>query len=179
MNRMIYRRLVALVVMLAVPLAVQAKECYDVFVPYCNFTTNGQFNSTGSDWGPSPHNASFPYVYRCNSWTYVAEIQGTEYIEQTFYVDDSFSSFNLAFEAYLQNDTNNWYDALKVTVTNTSTNQSEFRTWRGSSYSSTCSVNSWDLSGNYSNSWVKVKFEAMQYTLGTWEVDNVRFTAIY
>ena len=172
-----YRALFLLAVM-AVSINAHGKVCYEFFVPWCDYILNGNFNNGGADWTESS-TTSFPNVYRCGSWSNVAELQGTEYIEQTFYVDDTFSSFSVGYNAYLQGDTNNWYDELKITVTNLSTNQTELRRLRGSSYDTTCALQSWQLSRNYSNVWVKVRFEAGQYTLGTWEVDNVQFSAIY
>ena len=166
-----------LIILIAVPITGHSKECYDMVVPWCQYVQNGNFEQGGQYWTSS--GVSFPNVYRCNYWTYVAQLQGTEYIEQTFYVDDTFSSFSVGYEAFLLGDTDNYYDELKITVTNLSTNQTELRRLRGSTFNSTCALQSWQLSRNYSNVWVKVRFEAGQYTLGTWELDNIQFSAIY
>jgi hypothetical protein len=170
-------RVLFLILAIAMPITGHAKECFDMFVPWCQFITNGDFDNGGSGWSS---NAFFTTANRCNATNEpVVQLENTEYIEQTFYVDDTFSSFSVGYELFLLNDTNNWYDELKITVTNLSTNATELRRVRGSAFNSTCAAQGWQLSGNYSNVWVKVRFEAGTYTLGTWEVDRVQFSAIY
>lgn len=171
------RVLAVSLLILALPFSAQAKECWG-FQPVCNYITDGDFANGGASWTESA-GTSYPSVYRCNYTTNVAEMQGTEYIEQTVSVDQSHSEFGISFEAYLQNDTNDWYDELKVTVTNLTTNQSEIFYLRGSSYNSTCTAQTYALSNDYSNTNVKIRFQVGTYALGTWEVDHVTFSGTY
>lgn len=157
---------------LAFPFSAQAKTC---FWGSCNYVEDGAFVNSGTYWTEA--STTYPTVTGCTSLgsTIVAQVGNSGYVEQTFEVDSSYTSYNVDFRAFLLNDTDNWYDQLKVTVTNLDTNQSEVFYLRGSSYTTSCNLNSFTLSNDYDNATVKVRFDVSYSTLGTWQVDDVAF----
>jgi hypothetical protein len=152
----------------------QAKYCYGFS---CNYIENGGFGSNGLYWSYA-NGVTFPTENVCYGST-VAELENTEWIQQQFYVDDTFSSFSVNFRTYLINDTNNFYDQLKVIVTNLDTNVSETYQLNGSSYNTTCNLHTFNLSNNYSNANVMVRFEVAYLSLGKYQIDDVAFWAAY
>jgi hypothetical protein len=170
------KRVVLAVILAIYPLAVQAEYCYEDFG--CYYETDGQFINGGTSWTESAGTA-YTTPSRCGSSSKLAELQGTEYVQQSFYVNNSHPSFTVVFHAYLQNDTNNWYDDLEVRVTNNDTNQYETLTLHGDSFSSTCSPLSFNLSNDYSNANVTLRFKGGTVATGTYEVDGVAFVGNY
>lgn len=170
------KRVLIAVILAVYPLAVQAEYCYEDFG--CYYETDGQFINGGTYWTESAGTA-YPTPLRCGSYSKLAELQGGEYVQQSFYVNHQHPSFTVVFTAYLQNDTNNWYDDLTVRVTNTDTGQYEIRTLRGDSFSSSCSSISFNLSNDYSYANVTLKFSVGGFATGTYEVDGVAFIGNY
>lgn len=103
----------------------------------------------------------------------VAEFASSGYMERTFTTSGG-TSYTLEFSYYLPVDQDDWYDVIKVTVTNLDTNQSEIDYFRGSDYDTTCKV-VWNLSNDYSAADVKVKFERGYLGTGTLQIDNASF----
>lgn len=173
----IYRILLA-VVLLVSSVTTHAKQCFDFFPAFCEYIDNGGFGSGYSGWD-SYSGTTIDNPTRCGYSTNLLQMPYGSFIEQTFYVDDEFTQFDIGFFAYLQNDTNNYYDELTITVTNTTSNQSEMFRLRGSTYNTTCARQGRTLQNDYSNSWVTVTFEVGSLTSGLWEIDDVSFSAIY
>lgn len=162
--------LIALVI-LAFPFSAQAKSC---FWFSCDYIEDGQFYYSGTYWDEDNY-VTYPLASNvCNS-SRVAEIGNDSAVEQTFYVDDSFNFYELVFHPILLDDTDNWYDQLKVTVYNHTTNSYETFYLRGSSFSNSCNNETYTLSNDYDNDWVTVRFEVAYLSLSSWQIDNVQF----
>jgi hypothetical protein len=166
---------VAVVMVLVTPIA-QAKTCLST---QCNYITNGSFPSgSTTGWTLGGGNGVSVLTDTSCYGSKVIELQNTEYAQQSFYVDDTYNNgFRLVFRTYHTNDTDNWYDQLKVTVTNTDTNQSETMYLHGNSYSTHCNLHVFSLSNNYSNANVTVKFEVAYLATGEYQIDDVAFWA--
>lgn len=162
--------LIALVV-LAFPFAAQAKSC---FWGSCDYVTDGRFVYSGTYWSENAY-VSYPLANNVCNTSRVAEISNDGYIEQTFYVDDAYTSYELVFDPFLLNDTDNWYDQLKIIITNHTTNATEIIQLRGSSHTNSCNSETFTLSNDYDNDYVTVRFEVAHLTLSNWQVDNVQF----
>jgi hypothetical protein len=171
----IYVVLVALVV-LVTPYA-EAKTCAGNSCNYIDAATNSGFSSGGSNWSYDA-GVSFATGSACSTGN-VAQLQNYEAIWRFPYVDASYSSFKLSFKAYLPGDTNNFYDELKVTVKNNSTQVTETMYLHGNSWDTSCSAYEWYLNNDYSNVNVTVTFEAGGLSSHTWEIDDVGFWAYY
>jgi hypothetical protein len=172
------------VVLLALTLLVtpyaQAKTCFGISCNYIDAATNSGFEQSPPDnyWGQSG-GVSFPSA-TCNGYSStVAQMDNTEWVSRTFYVDNTYSSFKVQLRAYLPGDNNNFYDELRIRVTNDDTGYSELHTLNGSSYTSHCGYNNFNLSGNYSNSWVTVRISSGNFSLLDWQIDDVGFFAYY
>lgn len=176
MFKKIYAALV--VVVLAVTPVAQAKSC---ILNGCQYVTNATFANSGTDWTTGGGNGvTFPNASQCGTTTNkVAHLDNTEYIEQTFYVDDAYTEYHLNFDLYHLNDSNNWYDQLKVTVTNEDTSATETFYIRGSSFTTNCSSlqQNFILANDYDYADVTVRFEVSYLSLGQFEIDNVGFWA--
>lgn len=109
----------------------------------------------------------------------VAElVNGTWLHSPTMYIDGSYGThtkFEVEFNLYLLNDTDNWYDQLKVIVKNHDTNVTETFYIRGDTYNTTCTRRLLKLSRNYLNHNVSVRFEVGWLTLGKYQIDGVSF----
>ncbi|HEY0159472.1 MAG TPA: hypothetical protein VGF28_19450 [Thermoanaerobaculia bacterium] len=95
------------------------------------------------------------------------------YVSTTFTTTE-YESFSVQFSLYLPVDYDDWYDELKVQVTNLDTNVTETRYYRGSDYDTSCNI-VWNLSNDYSNADVRVKFTRGTYGTGTIQIDNASF----
>jgi hypothetical protein len=96
-----------------------------------------------------------------------------------FQVDDTFTSYKLVYRAWLVNDANNFYDELKVRVTNDDTGVYEEQVLHGSNYTNACGSNEFNLVNDYDGARVTVKFTMGNFTIRTWQVDDVGFFATY
>jgi hypothetical protein len=168
---------VLLAVTLLVTPYVEAKTCY---ASYCEFVDNnpGFENAThGQYW--SNVGVTFPVESVCGGTSYVAELENTDSIWRFPFADGTYTSFTLSFRATLLNDTDNFYDELKVTVRNRDTGVSEVSYLHGNSYTSHCGLNTIYLSNNYSNANVLVLFESGIFSLHKWQIDDVSFKGYY
>lgn len=166
----LYCIVLSLVVLIA-PYA-QAKTC---FMTSCNYITDGAFVYGGTYWNESS-TVTYPTIANDCKTSKLAELWNTDYIEQSFYVDNGYSNgFTLEFHAYLIDDTDNWYDQLTIRVTNTDTNVTETFYMRGSSYNTQCGTQVLNLSNDYSLHNVKVRFEVSYLSIGKWQLDDVAF----
>lgn len=170
-----YAAFLVFVFVVVTPVA-QAKSC---ILNGCQYVSNATFSSDGLYWTTGGGNGvTFPYASQCGTTTNkVAHLDNTEYIEQSFYVDDTYVEFSLNFNLWHLNDTNNFYDQLRITVTNDDTNVSEVFYIRGSSFTTNCSSlqQNYNLANDYSNANVTVKFDVSYSSLGQYEIDNVGF----
>jgi hypothetical protein len=171
--RKIYSVFVA-VLLLLTPYA-QAKTCAGNSCNYIDNSTNSDFSSGLTGWTTGGASIATEACYSSNA----AELQNTEYLSQSLYVDGTYSSFKLTFRAFLPGDTDNFYDELKVRVTNTDTGVYEEQVLHGSSYTSHCGSNSFYLANNYSNAHVTVKFSSGSLSSHVWQIDDVGFWAYY
>jgi hypothetical protein len=173
----IYLVLLALVV-LATPYA-EAKTCYGISCNYIDAATNSGFdNATHGQYWTYDSGVTFVTENSCYS-SYVAALDNGEAIWRFPYVDATYSSFKLSFRAYLPGDTNNFYDELKITVKDNSTNVTETMYLHGNSYDTQCGYINFYLSNNYSNHNVTVTFQSGGLSSHVWQIDDVGFFAYY
>lgn len=160
---------------LFLPLSAEAQSCFGI---YCDWLAE-DFADV-SDWDPNS-TANFNSFYDPCLVQYndMAELQGGEWMEtDTFFIDGNIYSateFSLDFNLYHPDDTDNWYDALKVTVFDHTDNSTETFYVRGSDYDESCDDVPFLLADNYLNHTVSVKFEMGPFASGTFRVDNVSF----
>ncbi|HEX7807107.1 MAG TPA: hypothetical protein VF608_00195, partial [Thermoanaerobaculia bacterium] len=122
-----------LAVTLLVTPYVEAKTCYP---SYCEFidTNPGFENATpGQYWNNI--GVTFPVEAGC-SGSHVAEFDNGDELWRFPFADGTYTSFTLSFRASLLNDTDNFYDELKITVKNRDTGVSEVSYLHGNSYTS-------------------------------------------
>lgn len=173
----IYLVMLALVV-LVTPYA-EAKTCYGISCNYIDAATNSGFeNATHGQYWTYDSGVTFVTENSCYS-SYVAALDNGEAIWRFPYVDATYSSFKLSFRAYLPGDTNNFYDELKITVKDNSTNVTETMYLHGNSYDTQCGYINFYLSNNYSNHNVTVTFQSGGLSSHVWQIDDVGFFAYY
>jgi hypothetical protein len=169
MNKLSFVLLLA--VLSAVPISAYAQSCIWLS---CNYVTDGSFNSGGTYWNPS--NVGFGNVATDCGTSNIAYMQDSGTISQTFYIDGAGNSFELDLHAYLEDDTDNWWDELTINVHNDDTHAYETFYLHGSSYDTDCNLLSYyPLSNDYSDSHVTVTISSSYLNLGTWQIDNVAF----
>jgi hypothetical protein len=157
-------------IVLAAPLSVQAQTCFWYSCDYIvdgNMETASSWDVTGTIWETVPS-----CLYGSPNTT-VAALQNTEAVSQDLYVDGSATTWELEFNAFLVDDTENWYDQLKVTVKNLDTNQTETLYLHGNNYDTSCDKVVMTLNNDYSDANVRVKFETAYLATGTYQIDNV------
>lgn len=162
---------------LLVPSSVAAQSCYWYT---CDYITDGYFDYGGQHWY-SMYSTFNSYTDTCLTFqpqNPMVQIDNEGYIEQTFYVNSGFPRYSLEFNAYILDDTENWWDRLAVTVVNHTTNQSENFYYHGNDFDFTCPRLSIPL-GNYDNSWVTVRFQVSWLNAARWRLDNVSFYGHY
>jgi hypothetical protein len=162
-------------VLLTLPYSAQAQTCFHYS---CEYIMDGDFEGSHSWSSAGGNGVTYATITDpCLSGsvsTKVAELQNTESITRTFSTA-AHSQWELEFNLYLQNDTENWYDQLKVTVKNNTTNQTETFYFHGDTYNSSCTKRVLTLTKDYDNASVTVKFENSYLATGTWQIDNVGF----
>jgi hypothetical protein len=159
------------VVLLLVTPQVQAKYCT---VISCNFTyVNGNFEDGFDEWLPSP----YATVADGECYGDAAILDPGDSVEREFEVDDDYVSYKIQFRAWLVNDNDNYFDELKVRVTNDDTGAYEEFTLNGLSYTNGCNNVVRNLSNNYDNADVTIKFYLGNFSIRTWQVDDVGFYA--
>ncbi|HEX7150049.1 MAG TPA: hypothetical protein VF618_01080 [Thermoanaerobaculia bacterium] len=164
-------------VLLTIPYAAEAQVCFHYS---CEYIEDGHFEGTHG-WGSGGGNGvtfatiSDPCAHVSTPRnTTVAELQNTEYITRTF-TTDAHTDWDLEFNLFIVNDTENWYDQLKVTVKNNTTNQTETFYFHGNNTNSSCTKKVLNLANDYDNASVTVKFENSYLATATWQIDNVGF----
>lgn len=165
---------VAFVLIMLVTPYVEAKTC---FKTSCNYIdTNSGFENGFTDWGiiGSPHIA----IGSCFS-SNMAHLENTEGVSRQFYVDNAYSSYKINLRAWLVNDADNFYDELRIRVTNQNTGYSELHTLNGASYTNHCQQNVFYLNGDYDNATVTVTIESGRFSLRMWQIDDVGFFAVF
>lgn len=157
----------------------EAKTCYGISCNYIDAATNSGFENSnpGAYWNYDS-GVTFPTESSCYN-SHVAQLDNGEAIWRFPLVDAAYSSYKLQFRAYLPGDTNNFYDELKVTVTNRDTGISETMTLHGSSYDTHCGYNTFYLSNDYDYADVTVTFESGTFSNHVWQIDDVGFFAYY
>ena len=173
--RKIFSVLVA-VLLLVAPYA-QAKTCTGIS---CNFIdTNAGFDSGLTDWTTGGVTVNTGSCYSSAMAHFVPGPPGRWLQRDQFEVDTAYASYKLVFRAWLVNDNNNFYDELKVRVTNDDTGAYEEWVLHGSTYTNHCDFNTFYLSNDYDNARVTVKFYIGNFTIRTWQIDDVGFFASF
>lgn len=151
-----------------------AKICYGISCNYID--TNWSFSSGFADWGVigSPTTATG----NCYSST-MAIFDNTEGVSRQFYVDNAYTSYKVQFRAWLVGDADNFYDELRIRVTNNTTGYSELHTLHGSSYTNHCGNNVIYLSGDYDYANVTVTFTSGNFSIRQWQIDDPAFFAVF
>lgn len=169
-----YALLLALIV--AVTPMAQAKSCIWLA---CQYLSNTTFSTGGTGW-TTGGSVSYPTTNACGASNKSAQLDNTETIAQSVYIDDSYNDYSVEFDLYLLNDTDNWYDQLKVTVKNDDTNVTETFYFHGSSFDNNCGSPRIviPLSNDYDLSNITVKFENSYLATGSWQIDNVNFWGV-
>lgn len=174
---------VALLVLLAAALitTTTANAAPICFGGSCNWMINGNFsNITGWTYSgttfPSPND---PCLFGAPP-NKLAELGTNHWLQSpTLFIDSSYyvavDHFEVAFNLYLLNDTNNWWDQLTIQVKNTTTGQVETFYISGDQYTTSCTKVKLTLANDYSDSNVEVKFKNSYLALGQWQIDNVAF----
>jgi hypothetical protein len=163
----------AVAVILAMPISAHAQSCIWLS---CNYVTDGGFNSGGTYWNPV--NVSFGSVAADCRTSSIAYMQDSGTISQSFYINGVGNSFELDLHAYLENDTDNWWDQLTIRIHNDDTNEFERFYLHGSTYDTDCGLLSYyPLANDYSYSNVTVTISSSYLTTGTWQIDDVAFWA--
>lgn len=171
----IFSVLVAALLLVA-PFA-EAKTCFGISCNYIDAATNNHFGSGFAYWttGGSPAIANPGNCYG----SAMAELDNTEYVERSFYVDNAYTSYKVQFRAWLVNDNDNFYDELKVRVTNNDTGAYEQYTLHGSSYVNQCGNITFNLSNDYDYANVTVRVSSGNFSIRKWQIDDVSFFATY
>lgn len=171
--RKIYSVFVA-VLLLVVPYA-EAKTCSGISCNYIDAATNSGFSSGLSYWTTGGATVVTGSCFSSN----MAQLDNTDYVQRSFNVDDSYTSYKVVFRAYLPGDNDNFYDELKVRVTNDDTGAYEEYVLHGSSYTNNCNYNTFYLSNDYDGANVTVKISSGNFSLLDWQIDDVGFFATY
>lgn len=165
-----------LVLCLLVTPYAHAKTCFGISCNYIDTNSGFQSNPPGLYW--SYYNVTFPTETSCYN-SVVAQIPSQGWIGRSFYVDNSYSSFNVQFRLYLPGDTNSAYDQMTLTVTNDDTGVSEVFYFNGNTINTQCGKRVISLSNDYSYHNVTVKFYTSTLTAHPWQIDDVGFFAYY
>jgi hypothetical protein len=163
------------VVLFVVPYA-EAKTCFGISCNYIDAATNNHFGSGFNYWTNNGATIANPGV--CYSSPMAAFSAGAN-ISRGFYVDNAYTSYKVTFRAWLVNDNDNFYDELKVRVTNNDTGAYEQYTLHGSSYTNSCNSITFNLSNDYDYANVTVKISSGNFSIREWQVDDVSFFATY
>jgi hypothetical protein len=154
----------------------QAKTCSG---GVCNYIdTNPSFETSpshGTSWSYDP-GVTFVQEYACTSGSWVASLDNGEAIWRFPYIDAAYSNFKLTFKAYLPGSTNNFYDELKVTVKNNSTQVTETYYVHGNSAPG-CTLVNFVLANDYDYTNTTVVFESGGFSTHAWQIDDVSFLA--
>jgi hypothetical protein len=156
----------------------EAKTCYGISCNYID--TNSGFDATpnhGQSWSYDA-GVTFAATSVCsNNNSYVALLDNTEAIWRFPFIDDSYSSYKLSFKAYLPGDTNNFYDELKVSVKNNTTQVTETMYLHGNSFDNCGNTIEWYLSNDYDLTNTTVVFESGTFSSHVWQIEDVGFWA--
>jgi hypothetical protein len=161
-------------VLFVVPYA-QAKTCFGVSCNYIDGATNSGFEQGLSYWTTGGATVATGSCYSSN----MAVFDNGDYVSRSFYVDNTYTSYKVIFRAYLPGDNDNFYDELKVRVTNNDTGAYEEYTLHGSSYTNSCNYITFNLSNDYDYANVTVKITSGNFSLLDWQVDDVGFFATF
>jgi hypothetical protein len=163
------------VLLLVAPYA-QAKTCFGISCNYIDAATNSHFGSGLSYWNTGGASVATGNCYSSN----MAVLNPGEWLERDqFEVDDVYTSYKVQFRAWLVNDNDNFYDELKVRVTNDDTGVYEEWVLHGSNYTNHCGYNTFNLNNDYDGANVTVKFTSGNFTLKDWQIDDVGFFATF
>ena len=155
----------------------------DCWQYWCNWVVNSGFEDpSSSPWVKSP-NAAIASDSICGYPTKVVKLkrvtgQQREWIYQRMYVQNSgLGRSQLDFKLDLRDDQNSPWDELRITVKNLDTNETEIFLIRGSAYDTNCPNPALviDLTNDYRNHNVELKFETSPLQFGTFVIDDVRF----
>jgi len=142
----------------------------------CIINEDPDFSDAGMYWTESG-NVTYGNITTCSGTSARVRIDPGQSISQTFTPGSNFD-YNLLLDAFLVNDTDNFYDQLTVTVRNNSTNVSEVFYERGSAWTNCSSTFSKDLTNDYDNVSVTVTVAVSSLSTSGWYLDNVAFWGI-
>lgn len=157
-------------------------DCW-AFGPDCQWVVNGTFDSPGTPapWAYSP-GVTFPIDTQC-AGTRVAKLvtntPAKEWISQQMYLDPAYAQphAQVVFSLALRDDTNSFYDQLKVTVKDLDVpNVFEEYAIHGNGFNGECPTRIvWNLFRNYGGHRVELKFDIASLSTGTFIIENVQF----
>lgn len=139
----------------------------------CILNLNANFSTgPGSYWTPGG-SVTFPQQALCGSGStnHRALLDPGESISQTFEAG-VWDQYDLLFNAWLVNDTENFYDQLTITVRNESTQVSEVFYFRGTTWTNCSSSFSQTLQNDYDNVDITLTFEVSSLASSGWYIDN-------
>jgi hypothetical protein len=163
------------VVLFVVPYA-EAKTCFGISCNYIDAATNNHFGSGFNYW--TNNGATIANPGSCYG-SAMASVGPGDSIERSFYVDNAYTSYKVQFRAWLVDDNDNFYDELRIRVTNNDTGAYEQYSLHGSSFTNHCNNITFNLSNDYDYANVTVKVYTGNFTIRTWQVDDVSFFATF
>lgn len=149
--------------------------------PWCDWVNNGDFSQGERYW--VFHNdlsqyrpVVMPVGDACQyNGPYVAELRRNASVSQQMSIWAGYGpKFTIAFDLYLREDTETFYDAFNVIVKDLNTGTVERVQYNGNAFNSTCNI-SVELSKNYSGHTVELKFTTGAFAVGYYQVDDVQF----
>ena len=142
----------------------------------CIINLDPDFSDAGTYWTENG-NVTYGNITTCSGTSARVRLDPGESISQTFTPGSNFD-YNLLLDAFLINDTDNFYDQLTITVRNNSTSVSEVFYLRGSSWTNCSSSFSQDFANDYDNVSVTVTLEVQSLSTSGWYLDNIAFWGI-
>ena len=181
MRRFVLFVLVAAAVTVGAPAAQAAPGCFGTPAgPNCDWVVNGDFELGEHGWSFQDPAAVVPISDPClYSGRYVANLPRYGAISQRMNIGVGYGTrFEVNFDLFLRNDTESWWDSLKIVVKDLNTGTLEERQYNGNGFSgSACGVR-FPLSRNYSGHAVELKFSTGALATGTYQVDDVQFWSL-
>jgi hypothetical protein len=180
MRKLILLVFAAVVLLLGAPVAQAGPSCS---YPYCDWVLNGRFENgtdTSAKYWTGSANVRYPTITDpCGSFPYptytkVAQLKRTDLVSQQMYPDYG-THFSVQFRLFLLDDTESFYDQLRVSVKNLDTGALEKYEIHGNTFNSTCAWQTVPLSNNYNSHNVELKFEVASLATGTFQLDYVVF----
>lgn len=162
----------AVLAVFILPLSAQA----GCVINSCNLITDGDFSSGGLYWDESG-NVTYGNITTCSGTSARVRIDPGQSISQTFTSGGNFD-YELLFDGWLVNDTDNYYDQLTITVRNNDSGVSEVFYRRGSAWTNCTDTFSENLANDYDGASVTVTLAVSSLSTSGWYIDNVALWGI-